>query len=503
MNSSSNPPTTNTLTPRRSRRWWFLGLLVVAAIAVAMLPTLAGSRWVYEPLLRSLQREDFLFRVDSVQLRWFQPLVLRGISVSQTTPKTADILPDFKQTDAPKSSSLELLSIAEVRSNRSLLSYLINGRNLGRIDIIEPKIDIELLENGTNLERLVRAFDDAHQGKKENKKKTPPAIDLDIGIRKLTVQVTSADGGNPLVVVPEVNGDISYRSLDGNSRVIVQPMTVLNHVVVTPELVRLGLGVAIPVLAKSAWFDGKVSLSTSELHIPLDNPTKSTGDATLTLHQLRSGPSEPVLVSLLDWVSHIRGKESQHELVFVDGSEIKVSVADERVRHSGMKAGLPKLDPRLQIASEGSVGLADRSLDLLLDVPVPIEQIARRESVQQLGVPSLKLPIRGTLDAPVVDWKSLRGDSATLLGMISGTLRNEAPGTSAAVEVLSNIAEGSSDDAIAATVDLIRQLRQRRQAAQESEDQKPSEENGPPDNQDSKERRPFRGVLRDLLRGGK
>ncbi len=109
------------------------------------------------------------------------------------------------------------------------------------------------------------------------------------------------------------------------------------------------------------------------------------------------------------------------------------------------------------------MGLEDKSLDLLVNVPVPIEQLARRAEVQKLGVPTLRLPIKGTLDDPNVDWTSMRGDAATLLASIRQAFRDEAPAAANVVGALEGLAEGKADQAIGAAVDVIQQLRERRQ----------------------------------------
>jgi hypothetical protein len=148
--------------------------------------------------------------------------------------------------------------------------------------------------------------------------------------------------------------------------------------------------------------------------------------------------------------------------VFIDGSVIQVQLADGRVEHRGVQVGFPKIDQRLQLSTSGTVGLVDRQIDLGLGVPVPLEMLARRESVQQIGVPQVTLPVRGTIDSPFVDWKALRGDSADLLSLVSAALGDEAPGTAALIDLASGVTDGKADEAIGAAVDLIKELRARR-----------------------------------------
>jgi hypothetical protein len=462
-----------------------------------------GSKWIYDPLLKRLAQDDFELGIDSVKLSWFSPLEFQGITVRQTIPPATEPSRALSSTPFP---SAPLVSIRSIQSNRGLLGYLLNGRNLGRIQINEPKLGIALLKDGSNVERLIQAIDNSQpkpkepKGPKEPKKpkeKSQPKLDLDIAIRGLSVQVEPSGVGKSIQVVPPLNADISYRANNVEPQVIVGPTQLLDQAELTPELVRLGLGLAVPLLSKSAWFDGRVSLATQEIRIPLDRAAQSTGEAVLTLHQVRSGPSEPLIVAAIDALANLRGKEPSHELVFVDGSQVTVKVADERVFHSGLQAGLPKLDQRLQISTEGYVGLSDRSLDLKVEIPIPLEQLARRESVQRIGVPRLNLPIGGTLDHPEVKWDAMRGDSATLLAVIAGTLKNEAPMTSTIVDVIGSVTEGQADQAIEAAASFVRMLRERR-SQNNADANPPSDPRTPADEKESEPER--RMPLRDALR---
>ncbi len=455
---------------------------IALLVLVLALPTMLGSRWVYEPLIKRLARDQFTLDIESVQLSWFSSLEFQGISISHS---------DSAKSVPP------LVSIRSIQSNRGLLGYLFNGRNLGRLEILEPKLDIALLEDGSNLERLVKSIE-GNQGGTNPKPKSQPKLDLDLAVRGLSVQIKPMDGSRAIQVIPPMNADISYRALNENALLIVQPMQVLDHAELTPELVRLGIGLAIPLLAKSAWFDGRISLKTEEIRVPLAMPVDSKGEATLTLHQVQSGPSEPLIVGALDALANLRGKDASHELVFVDGSQVVIQVADGRVFHSGLEAGLPKLDTRLQIASQGYVGIVDRSLDLIVEIPIPIEQLARREKVQQLGVPRVKLPIGGTLDDPEIKWNVMRGESALLLSLIAGKLQSDAPITSTIVDAIGDVTEGKADEAIATAVDFVRNLRQRKaqENAKKSDETLPTEEKNK-----SEPRRPFRDALKKVIKG--
>lgn len=477
---------------RRWSTWIALGLAALIGL-VGSIPTILGSKWLYQRLVDQLAIEGFRLKVDSAQFAWFRPLAINGI--------------ELEQVDLPEKPR-GLLSIESIASNRSLMGYLLGGRNLGTITLRKPKLDIELLENSSNIEKLARSIENSTLSAQKNSSKSKPKLDIQVVVEDLSVGVRRQETGQELLVVPPVDLDLHYLALDGNARLEFAGTKLLDQVQVTQELVRLGLGRAVPLLAKSAWFDGRVSLHVDKLEIPLEQPAYAKGRAELTLHEVRSGPSEPIVVNIIDMISRLRKTEIPQELVFIDGSIIQVALAQGRVEHQGVQVGFPKIDQRLQLSTSGSVGLVDRQLDVGLRIPVPLEMLARRESVQQIGVPQVSLPVRGTIESPYVDWKSLRGDSADLLSLVSAALGEEAPGTAAIIDVASGVTSGKADEAIGAAVDLIKELRQRRleRKAKSSSQSDP----GPiqPIDQKSNEpsksespRRPLRDALKNILGG--
>lgn len=477
---------------RRWSTWIALGLAALIGL-VGSIPTILGSKWLYQRLVDQLAIEGFRLKVDSAQFAWFRPLAINGI--------------ELEQVDLPEKPR-GLLSIESIASNRSLMGYLLGGRNLGTITLRKPKLDIELLENSSNIEKLARSIENSTLSAQKNSSKSKPKLDIQVVVEDLSVGVRRQETGQELLVVPPVDLDLHYLALDGNARLEFAETKLLDQVQVTQELVRLGLGRAVPLLAKSAWFDGRVSLHVDKLEIPLEQPAYAKGRAELTLHEVRSGPSEPIVVNIIDMISRLRKTEIPQELVFIDGSIIQVVLAEGRVEHQGVQVGFPKIDQRLQLSTSGSVGLVDRQLDVGLGIPVPLEMLARRESVQQIGVPQVTLPVRGTIESPYVDWKSLRGDSADLLSLVSAALGDEAPGTAAIIDVASGVTSGKADEAIGAAVDLIKELRQRRleRKAKSSSQSDP----GPiqPIDQKSNEpsksespRRPLRDALKNILGG--
>jgi hypothetical protein len=450
-------------------------------------PLIVSKSWLYRPFIESFAKDRFALHVGSIKLSWFTPIEIHEITLSESG-----------QAAAMASSAVPLLSIDSVKTDRGLLSYLWNGRRLGKVSIYSPVIDINLLENETNLQRIVRALQRSSEPSREATKSGRNTFDIEVSLIGATVQVTSEGSSNPLVVVPPFNTDFAFRSVDQEPTLEIQPTTILNETRLTQELVGLGLGHAVPLLAKSAWFDGRVTLSCGQITVPLERPSDSRGSATLIMHEVRTGPTEPLIIDAIGFLSVLRNQEIPAELVFVDGSKVEIVLQDQTVSHSGLEAGLPRVDQRLQISSQGSVGLVNKKLDLLVKVPVPVEQLALREKVRELGVPQLGLPIRGTLEKPELDWTVFRKESGLLLALMSGQVQSEAPVLGGVVSALGGVAEGRADEAIDAAAVLVQQIRERRQrrAEQTAAEQSENAENS----ENSRESRPSRRPVLDALR---
>ena len=246
---------------------WRVGLaaIAVALLGIGLLPQLVSSRWVYDPLLQRLHAEEFHLNVNAVTLRWFAPIRLEGISLEQQNRPGA-----------------KLLSIREVVAEKGLFGFLLSRQQLGRWEVIEPTIDIELLQQGSNVENLVRAI--GGNATAEKPKRAPPAIDIEVNVQRASVVVHKDSTSQPLVVIPPWNVDLSFRSASGPPMVHVKPTRWLDHVKLTPELMKMGLELALPALSKSTWLDGEVSLDSGEVNYWLNRPADSSGDCVLTLH---------------------------------------------------------------------------------------------------------------------------------------------------------------------------------------------------------------------------
>jgi hypothetical protein len=155
----SEPSASNTNPPGRKKRKTALlilsGLLLAILSVIALLPSILGSKWIYQKLVDQLEVEGFQLKIDNAKFAWLSPISLNGISL--------------EQLNAPNDRR-NLLTIDSIASNRSLLGYILNGRNLGKITIRNPKLAVELLEDSSNIEKLSRSLENSALINKKDKK---------------------------------------------------------------------------------------------------------------------------------------------------------------------------------------------------------------------------------------------------------------------------------------------------------------------------------------------
>jgi hypothetical protein len=84
-----------------------------------------------------------------------------------------------------------------------------------------------------------------------------------------------------------------------------------------------------------------------------------------------------------------------------DEADVAFHLAERRMWHEGLEFGIPlkKSGQRLDVRSQGSVGLDDRSLDLKLSLPIPADLPQDRPLVAALAGKQVSLGVEGRTPA--------------------------------------------------------------------------------------------------------
>ncbi len=138
--------TGKTLTRRPRLRWWqwlvrtTIILAILLAAAYATLPWWAPTGWLGRAICRQLSAQaDCEVRLAEMSLSWADGVEIRDFVI-----------------DPPDGGSVPLVSVRFIRTELSPMRLLLN-KDLGCVELIEPKIDLAIDANGqTNLEPLTR-----------------------------------------------------------------------------------------------------------------------------------------------------------------------------------------------------------------------------------------------------------------------------------------------------------------------------------------------------------
>ena len=223
---------------------------------------------------------------------------------------------------------------------------------LGTITLDKPRIEIEL-PLGPRPERPERQI---------------PTFTGVVRNGGLTVRVPGLD--EPAIDLEDI--DLTFRVVDadGGRVLVVDPVTLFEHRKLSPKLCDKMLDLIAPTLGDTQEVSGEVSFALDKFRVPLGLPKDQVAwqvemEGTLTLHNVTTQTTGPLLRAIVKVVSDMYGKQPTDVVRGVKDATIRFRVADGRMHHEGLKVGFPDISPDLQVTSRGSVGL-DKTLDLHL-----------------------------------------------------------------------------------------------------------------------------------------
>ncbi len=434
--------------PRRAGRRWMVLLGLLGIVFLGLLPRFIGSHWIVDPLLARALKGDFRATVGSVSLGWFSPLSISNI----------DIVEQQQQS---------LIHIERVQSHKSLVPLLMDHRRLGAIDLESPTVNLTLLDQGTNLQKLLATFKPADLP--EKKPAEPLRANFQIVVQGLRFVVRDGNNLKPLLDTPIGDFTVEYVAVDNAPVVQVAAGTLLDHAPLTPELFDYGLQFVLPIVSNAAAVEGSISLATQNISVPLSNPKDLVGGGRLTIHEVAMGVRSPLILKISEFAATVFRRPMPNRVVLADESNIDFLIDQQQVWHEGVRFGLPEIDPDLVFATSGTVGF-DHRLELVLEIPLPVHWLANRAEIKELGIKPLHIPIRGTLEEPIIAWSETGAELSTLLSDIQRRLGDSAPLRSAILGEASELAEGKGDaiETAAAALEMWQKFRQSR------EDREPS-----------------------------
>ena len=185
----------------------------------------------------------------------------------------------------------------------------------------------------------------------------------------------------------------------------LDPGLLADHVTITREMANERLQYVMPIMAGVAQVGGKFSIQLEEFRVPIDNPAGGAISGKLTVHDVDVGPGflTQEIASLVNLPASVSlTRESVVDFKMIEG----------RIYHQNLEFAFPNV----VVKTMGSVGVADQSLALMAEVPIPSHVLQGTPIAQSaLAGQVIRVPITGTLQKPTLDREAFRLATAQFL----------------------------------------------------------------------------------------
>lgn len=190
----------------------------------------------------------------------------------------------------------------------------------------------------------------------------------------------------------------------------LDPGPLAENIQLTPEICRDWLKYVAPLLADATSAQGRVSISTEGVAVPLADPLNGRVRGQVNLQQVTIGAG-PLAKQLIDTVQGVRSllkpnqAESRDLTVWMqlEQQTVPFAVENRRVYHEGLAMHVSDFT----IRTKGSVGL-DQTLAMVAEIPIADDWIGNEPWLQGLKGQSLQIPVGGTVSRPVIDTKAIQ-----------------------------------------------------------------------------------------------
>ncbi|MBN8625726.1 MAG: hypothetical protein J0M17_09575 [Planctomycetes bacterium] len=182
----------------------------------------------------------------------------------------------------------------------------------------------------------------------------------------------------------------------------LDPGVLADHVTITREMANERLMYVMPIMAGVAQVGGRFSIALEEFRVPISNPAAGAIAGKLTVHDVDVGPGflTQELATLVNLPASVNlTRESVVDFKMIEG----------RIYHQNLEFAFPNVTVRTM----GSVGVADQTLSLVAEVPIPSHLLQNLPIANSaLSGQVIRVPIAGTLQKPTLDRDAFRQATA-------------------------------------------------------------------------------------------
>jgi hypothetical protein len=370
----------------RSLVGWTLSALLVAIVAgIAFVPWIVGTSERVTDLVATAVPE---LRADvkpgRVSVGWFGPIVLEDLKV------------------VPHAGGKPPITIKRIEVSHGLGGILLTLGDLGRLRVEGLEADVEFdRDHRSNLDAILPPEPEGPVAAKPRGGPRRAAVRVRLEVDNAIVRV-----GGPWTSKPWVSDPINIRATLANNAAglgewTLEPVQLLKHAELEQTVAQEVLAYIVPVLAESTRTSGRFSLRIDGARLPVGQPAAGELSGMLSMHEVVLGPGPLVENVFRSLPANLPPPPT---IRIADESNIEFQLAEGRVWHDGLEFGVPLAKPgqRLDVQSQGSVGLEDRSLDLTLTLPIPADLPQDRPLVAALAGKQISIGVGGELGKPEV-----------------------------------------------------------------------------------------------------
>jgi hypothetical protein len=366
-------------------RWLLTSVLIALIGCILVLPSLLATPARLSRLIATavpeLRGDVTLSRVG---VGWLGPIVLDDVKI---VPRNGESTP---------------ISIRRIEVGNGLAGILLSLGDLGRVRLEGLQADIVFdRDHRSNLDAILPPDDPQPAAGAASGRPRRAAVRLRLEVDDAVVRITGPWTTDSWVSEPiDVRARLA-NGADGLGEWTVEPVQLLTHAELQQAVAHEVLAYIVPVLADSARTSGRFSLHLDGARLPVGRPEAAELSGLLAMHEVILGPG-PLVENMFQ--SLPMKLPPPPTIRIADESNIEFRLADRRMWHKGLEFGIPLKKPgqRLDVQSEGSVGLEDRSLDIKLTLPIPADLPQDRPLVAAIAGKRISLGVGGELGQPEV-----------------------------------------------------------------------------------------------------
>lgn len=203
---------------------------------------------------------------------------------------------------------------------------------------------------------------------------------------------------------------------------------ILDNVELTPETARTMLKYINPLAADATAAQGKFSIDSEGIKVPLMDPMKMEANAIVTLHNVvvGAGPIAEQLIGSAKQLQTLLRPDKVNDRDYntwlkMSEQSVPVNVKNGRVYHDGIKFSHDDIIVR----TKGSVGL-DQTVNMVAEIPIMEEWLGGNEYLAGLQGQSISIPITGTVSKPVLDKSAIQNFSRQMAQKAASSAINKA-----------------------------------------------------------------------------